>query len=125
MPSQIDIAIYETMPDAAIDSLIGSLQKLKADRAAKREADALAAIREIAEAAGLAPDKVAAQFGTARPAPKKHDKAKKAKGSKTKPPKYRDPATGKTWAGTGRQPRWVAAAIENGASLEDFRIVGE
>jgi DNA-binding protein H-NS len=25
----------------------------------------------------------------------------------TKPPKYRDPATGATWSGYGHQPRWI------------------
>src|SRR5947209_3905987 len=32
-------------------------------------------------------------------------------------PKYRDPATGATWAGRGMQPRWVATALAQGKSL--------
>lgn len=36
--------------------------------------------------------------------------------------KYRDPATGATWAGRGQQPRWMRRAIEAGAHQEDFRI---
>ena len=32
-------------------------------------------------------------------------------------PKYRDPATGKTWTGRGRTPRWL-----DGRVIEDFRI---
>jgi DNA-binding protein H-NS len=37
------------------------------------------------------------------------------------PPKYRGP-DGETWAGRGMKPRWLAAAIKQGADLEDFAI---
>jgi DNA-binding protein H-NS len=37
-------------------------------------------------------------------------------------PKYRDPATGTTWTGRGKQPKWLAAAINGGKKLEDFKI---
>jgi DNA-binding protein H-NS len=37
------------------------------------------------------------------------------------PPKYRSP-DGETWAGRGMKPRWLAAAIKQGADLEDFAI---
>ncbi|KPF68710.1 histone family protein nucleoid-structuring protein H-NS [beta proteobacterium AAP99] len=37
-------------------------------------------------------------------------------------PKFRDPATGQTWAGRGQKPRWLAAAIAAGKKLEDFAI---
>jgi DNA-binding protein H-NS len=37
-------------------------------------------------------------------------------------PKYQDPKTGQTWAGRGKQPRWLRKAIEAGTPLEDFRI---
>jgi DNA-binding protein H-NS len=39
-------------------------------------------------------------------------------------PKYRNPATGETWAGRGKQPRWLRKAINAGQSQEDFRISG-
>ena len=39
-------------------------------------------------------------------------------------PKYRDPATGKTWSGRGLQPLWLKHAIAAGAELESFRIGG-
>lgn len=38
------------------------------------------------------------------------------------PAKYRNPATGETWAGRGRVPRWLGKALATGASTEDFRI---
>lgn len=47
--------------------------------------------------------------------------AKKA-ASKTVAPKYRDPATGKTWTGRGRAPKWIADAESKGKSRESFRI---
>ena len=37
-------------------------------------------------------------------------------------PKYRDSATGTSWTGRGKQPRWLAAAIQSGKKLEDFKI---
>jgi DNA-binding protein H-NS len=38
-------------------------------------------------------------------------------------PKYRNPnQPSETWAGRGKQPRWLAAALKSGKQLEDFRI---
>lgn len=38
-------------------------------------------------------------------------------------PRYRNPENdGETWTGRGKQPRWLASAISNGASLDDFLI---
>jgi DNA-binding protein H-NS len=38
-------------------------------------------------------------------------------------PKYRNPAQpGETWAGRGKQPRWLAAQIGEGKALDDFRV---
>ena len=40
-------------------------------------------------------------------------------------PKYRNPDNpNETWAGRGLKPRWLAAAIKGGKSLENFAIVG-
>lgn len=36
--------------------------------------------------------------------------------------KYLDPASGKTWSGRGRRPSWVAAVIERGESLDNYRM---
>lgn len=45
----------------------------------------------------------------------------KKSGSKGQP-KYRDPATGSTWAGRGRKPAWLVEAEAAGRSVEDFAI---
>jgi DNA-binding protein H-NS len=37
-------------------------------------------------------------------------------------PKYRDAATGETWAGRGARPRWLVARIKEGKKLQDFQI---
>ena len=39
-------------------------------------------------------------------------------------PKYCNPAAPEeTWSGRGKQPRWLAAALQSGHKLEDFLIV--
>ena len=38
-------------------------------------------------------------------------------------PKYRNPADpAETWAGRGRQPRWLTEQLRSGRKLDDFRI---
>jgi DNA-binding protein H-NS len=38
-------------------------------------------------------------------------------------PKYRNPAKpSETWAGRGKQPRWLKAELQSGKKIEDFRI---
>jgi DNA-binding protein H-NS len=38
-------------------------------------------------------------------------------------PKYRNPADpSETWAGRGKKPRWVVAALKKGKRLEDLKI---
>jgi DNA-binding protein H-NS len=38
-------------------------------------------------------------------------------------PKYRNPAKpAETWAGRGKQPRWLTAQLRTGKKLDDFRI---
>jgi DNA-binding protein H-NS len=38
-------------------------------------------------------------------------------------PKYRNPKEpSQTWAGRGKQPRWLAAQLRSGKKLDDFRI---
>jgi DNA-binding protein H-NS len=39
-------------------------------------------------------------------------------------PKYRNPAEpSETWAGRGKQPRWLTAQLRSGKKLDDFRIL--
>jgi len=48
-------------------------------------------------------------------------KAKKPRGKVA--PKYKNPENGsETWTGRGRQPRWVASALESGKTLDELLI---
>ena len=39
------------------------------------------------------------------------------------PPKYRNPDQPfETWAGRGKQPRWLVAQLRSGMRIDDFRI---
>jgi DNA-binding protein H-NS len=39
------------------------------------------------------------------------------------PPKYQNPQSpSETWAGRGKQPRWLTAQLRSGKKLEDFLI---
>ena len=37
-------------------------------------------------------------------------------------PKYRNPLSGATWSGRGKEPPWMVYLIQQGAKREDFRI---
>jgi DNA-binding protein H-NS len=37
-------------------------------------------------------------------------------------PQYFNPETAETWAGRGKQPRWLILAQKSGRNIEDFRI---
>jgi DNA-binding protein H-NS len=59
------------------------------------------------------------------PAHAKEARAGRGNGSsqrRTIPVKYRDPASGATWAGRGSKPRWLVAALAAGKSADDFLI---
>jgi DNA-binding protein H-NS len=42
----------------------------------------------------------------------------------TRPAKYRDPATGKTWAGVGMSPLWIREYEKAGKSRDQFATGG-
>lgn len=70
---------------------------LQIEAARKKEiSDAVARVRAIVTEYGLKPDDV---FGKRRG----HSGLAGVKVA----PKYRDPATGKTWTGRGKAPRWI------------------
>lgn len=46
----------------------------------------------------------------------------KTKGSRD--PKYAD-GTGNTWGGMGKRPDWLRRALQDGKSLEDFKVEKE
>ncbi len=48
--------------------------------------------------------------------------AKRAKSRAPVAAKYRNSATGETWSGRGRAPRWLADAMAKGRSKNEFLI---
>ncbi|NCX90532.1 MAG: H-NS histone family protein [Rhodobacteraceae bacterium] len=51
------------------------------------------------------------------------EKTKAKKPRRKVAPKYKNPENGsETWTGRGRQPRWVASALEGGKTLDELLI---
>ena len=76
-----------------------ALEKAIADARAREVADAVSQVRKLVAEYGLTSHDV---FPSGRSA--------KSAGSKTTnkvAPKYRDPATGQTWTGRGKAPKWI------------------
>ena len=77
-------------------------------------------------AAGKAGKKTGKKAGKAgkkgRPASGAKKSKSNADGRSQVAPKYRDSATGVTWTGRGKQPKWVVAAIAGGKTLADLKI---
>jgi DNA-binding protein H-NS len=101
MPTQIDDLIAQR---AALDRKILELQSTA-------KAEAVARVRQLMDEHGLVPADLAS------PA-----KAKPGPSTKKVAAKYCDPATGTTWSGRGLKPKWLAAALSDGKSLQDFAI---
>ena len=86
----------------------------KIENARKQElSDAIAQIKTLMSQYGLTVADLGGKAGGT--------KSSAAKGSKVAP-KYRNAATGETWTGRGRQPKWVEAALASGKKLTDLAI---
>lgn len=69
------------------------------------------------------PTRAAAPAAAAATGEKKARKTTKGRSLGKVAPKYRNPANAKeTWAGRGKQPRWLAAETAKGRKLEEFLI---
>jgi DNA-binding protein H-NS len=120
-----------TLSVRELDQLIAQAKKRKTTLA-KRKPIALVRrkLTQLAKAEGYRIDelfgsKAAASAGAAAtPA----SKATRKGAGKDKPtgkvaPKYRNPSNpAETWAGRGQPPRWLAAELKTGKTLEDFLI---
>jgi DNA-binding protein H-NS len=116
-----------TLSVRELDQLIAQAKKRKTTLA-KRKPIALVRrkLTQLAKAEGYRIDELFG--GKAAAAPAEAKPASKARKSKGKPtgkvaPKYRNPANpAETWAGRGQAPRWLAAELKSGKTLEDFLI---
>ena len=106
-----------------LESLITKAKKRKTALGKRKPVAAVR--RKVAALAKSEGYSIEELFGGAKPAPRARKAAtgaRKAAGSKVAP-KYRNPSNPKeTWAGRGKQPRWLAAQTGNGRKLEDFLI---
>lgn len=96
---------------ATLQELIAQQQELARQIEAARKAevsDAVAQIRKLMAEYNLSVDEIT-------------EKASSKKGAKVAA-KYRNPETGDTWTGRGRQPKWVEAALAAGKTLDDLAI---
>lgn len=102
----------------ALETLIENARQTIQARLAQQEklASARAEIERIAREAGVAVSDLLGQ-------PVKSAGTKLASVRKPVAAKYRNPADPtQTWSGRGKRPRWLADAIEGGATLESFQI---
>lgn len=103
-----------------IKQQIAELEK-KADAARRAEAaKVIASIRAQVAKFDLKSEDIFDAEPAALPAPMPSaSKVRPIK--KSKPPKYRDPASGKTWTGHGKPPGWLAEATKRG-KRDDYLI---
>jgi DNA-binding protein H-NS len=104
----------------SIRAEIERLQKL-AEAMQKQTKPGVAAVVRLMRKHKLTIEDVQAALGAPAPAPAPRKTARGAAGRAVEA-KYRDPATGATWSGRGRPPRWLAAAEAAGKSRSEFAV---
>lgn len=98
---------------ARYQDLLQQIEQLKQEAEAVRRSELQAVINEIKDKMAQHGITVADLGGRGGRAPGKKSKVA---------PKYRDPASGDTWSGRGRLPRWLADAEAAGKSRDQFLI---
>lgn len=91
---------------------IAELEKKAAEARAQELEGALTQVRNIIREYG---------FSVADIGKKVFSNGRGARVSGARPPKYVDRATGATWSGFGKRPRWIAAAMKEGRG-DDYLI---
>jgi DNA-binding protein H-NS len=97
---------------------IAKLEKQAADLYSKEVAAVAAKVRALVDEYGL----TAEHLGLKGKAAKAKGVRKSATAVKPGVPKYRDPASGKTWTGKGKAPGWINEGLKQGKSKDDFLI---
>lgn len=96
------------------------LERLIADTRKAERAGVINQIKQMMEDHGITVADLASRAGRVGRPPKAADGETPA--PRKVAPKYRDPATGDTWSGRGLKPKWLAAALESGRNLEEFKV---
>ncbi len=99
---------------SSYQEILKQIEELKNKAEDVRKQEMAGAITEI--------KRLMAQFGISCDDLGFTSRAAKAKTRRTITAKYQDPATGKTWSGRGRRPRWVVEQESQGKSLDNFKI---
>lgn len=102
----------QNMTADELKKLMADAEKQLAEAEKRKKTETKAAIQKILDEAGY-------DIGDIFPGAAA-GKSKKS-GSKGEA-RYRDPATGSTWTGRGRKPKWLVEAEAAGRSVEDFAI---
>lgn len=101
---------------SAIEAKIQELQA-KAEALKAAEKPGVKQLRAVLKKYRLTSEDIDLALGNG----KQHARSKLA-GRKVKP-KYRNPTNkNETWAGRGKQPRWLVAALKSGRKIQDFAI---
>lgn len=101
--------------------LIAQIEALQKQAEEVRQAEIAGVIAEIKQKIQDY-DLNAADLGFASVAPMKSDNVSRSDKRAAVKPKYRDPASGKTWTGRGVMPKWMKAAVDAGRSRDEFLI---
>ena len=123
----------EGLSSKELSDLIAQASKRKKALSKRKPASQVkAAVAKFLKSVGWTFEELYGKAGGARPAaaatsgaaPKKPArKSTKGRVLGKVAPKYRNPANPKdTWAGRGKQPKWLAAETAKGKKLEDFLI---
>lgn len=120
----VNIETLSTKELAELISRANQRKKVLAKR--KPAAQVRAAVAKLLKSSGWTFDELFGKAGprvaTAAPA-KAARKSTKGRSLGKVAPKYRNPANPKdTWAGRGKQPKWLAAETAKGRALEEFLI---
>ena len=113
---------YATL-QAKIQKEIEKLRKQAQSLQSKRRKPIIQSIVRSMKEYDITIEEISAAMGKAPAKAKTTSKAKAPAGArKTVAPKYRNPATGDTWTGRGKAPRWVVDAEASGQSRDQFLI---
>ena len=106
------IEVLQAEREEAVLRAVALEKQIEAEKAAVRNAT-LADLKAEIKLHGFGPGDLftAAELGK----PKK-------RGQTVRAPKYRNPATGATWVGLGKRPRWLQMALNAGDLLSEYAI---
>lgn len=104
---------------AALEARLEQIKKIEEGRAAAARTAALAPVLAAIKAHGF----TAAELGFTPFASKADAVPEKSDKRNAVAPRYKDPINGKTWAGRGKTPGWLTAALGDGKAKDDFLIV--